>query len=164
MSRRSAEIWLQFRGDAPALGALVLLGALAVVALFAPWVAPYDPDAVDFADRFATPSLAHWLGTDDLGRDLLSRLFYGTRVSLRASFQVVITALTFSIPIGLVAGYLGGRVDDLLMLPAQPVLMILDVARQCTIHKWPLRDDDVRIVAVFKVSCVSHTRVELRIA
>jgi peptide/nickel transport system permease protein len=116
------------------LGALVLLAALGVVALLAPWIAPYDPDAVDFADRFSTPSAAHWLGTDDLGRDLLSRLCFGARVSLRASFQVVLTALSFALPIGLLAGYLGGRIDDLLMrlmdavLSFPPLILAIAVA------------------------------------
>ena len=134
MSRRSAAVWVHFRGDIPALTALILLAALGVVALFAPWVAPYDPIAVDFADRLAEPSAAHWLGTDDLGRDLLSRLCFGTRVSLRASFQVVLTALSLSIPIGLVSGYLGGRVDNLLMrlmdavLSFPPLILAIAVA------------------------------------
>ena len=134
MSERNAGTWAQFRGDTPALGALVALGVLGLVAVLAPWIAPYDPDAVDFTGRLATPSAAHWLGTDDLGRDLLSRLCFGARVSLRASFQVVLTALSLALPIGLLAGYLGGRTDDLLMrlmdavLSFPPLILAIAVA------------------------------------
>ena len=122
MSGAGTGAWARFRGDGPALAALGLIASLGVVALLAPWIAPYDPDAVDFANRFAAPSAAHWLGTDDLGRDLFSRLCFGARVSLRASFQVVLTALSLAIPIGLVAGYAGGRTDDLLMRAMDAVM------------------------------------------
>jgi len=134
VSGSNAGTWVQFRGDTPALAALIALGALGLVAVLAPWIAPYDPDAVDFTGRLATPSTAHWLGTDDLGRDLLSRLCFGARVSLRASFQVVLTALSLALPIGLLAGYLGGRTDDLLMrlmdavLSFPPLILAIAVA------------------------------------
>ncbi len=88
---------------------------LAVVAVFAPLVASYSPTAQDLLHRFVGASAHHWLGTDDLGRDVFSRLVYGTRVSMRVSFEVVGLALVVAIPIGLLAGYRGGQTDNVLM-------------------------------------------------
>ncbi len=132
--RRRRSAWARFRGDRPALVALGFLSFLSLVALFAPWLAPYDPNALDLGNRFVRPSAGHWLGTDDLGRDLFSRLCFGSRVSLRASFQVVGTALLAALPIGLVAGYFRGWIDDLLMrlmdavLSFPPLILALAVA------------------------------------
>ena len=85
-----------------------------VVALFAPEIAPYSPTA-NFPVVNAGPSAAHWLGTDDVGRDILSRLIYGARISLEAAVIVVVLALLVSVPLGLIAGYVGGRTDSVVM-------------------------------------------------
>ena len=90
----------------------VLLVILA--ALFAPEIAPYSPDA-NFPVINGGPSAAHWLGTDDVGRDLLSRVIFGARISLEAAAIVVGLALLVSVPIGLIAGYFSGRTDYALM-------------------------------------------------
>ncbi|WP_254622667.1 ABC transporter permease [Rhodococcus sp. W8901] len=93
-------------------GAFVLL--LVVMAVFAPLLAPYDPYAQDLLARLQPPSSAHWLGTDDYGRDVLSRLIYGARISLQASLQAVALALVLGLPLGVIAGYSGGWVDTVL--------------------------------------------------
>ncbi len=95
-----------------ALGWLVLV---TVAAIFAPWIAPYDPNAQNLANTNAGISTGHWLGTDDLGRDVLSRLIYGARISMEITFETVIIALALALVIGLVAGFRGGRIDYLLM-------------------------------------------------
>src|SRR5207248_904954 len=101
-----------------AMTGLVFIVLLIVVAVFAPLFAPYDPTyqphPLTAAKINASPSGAHLLGTDDVGRDILTRVIYGARVSLRAAFQIVALALVLSVPIGLVSGYFGGRVDSLL--------------------------------------------------
>ena len=84
-------------------------------ALFAPWVAPLDPNAISLADRLQGPSAAHWLGTDHLGRDILSRLIHGTRMSLGSVLMCLLGILCIALPMGGAAGYLGGRVDQALM-------------------------------------------------
>ena len=111
-----------------------LLGAAYLVlliggALAAPAIAPYDPLKQDPGAMLSTPSRAHWLGTDDLGRDVLSRLLYGARLSLGASLMAVAIATLAGLPIGLAAGYLGGAADDALMrvidaLQAFPALIL----------------------------------------
>ena len=102
-------------------GALILLG-LAVLAVFAPWLAPSDPLAVDLPAALLPPSSAHWLGTDQLGRDVASRLIYGTRISLLIGFLAVGVAVVVGTAVGLVAGYCGGWVDSVLMRAVDTML------------------------------------------
>jgi ABC-type dipeptide/oligopeptide/nickel transport system permease subunit len=104
----------RFLHDRVAMCGAVFVVLLVIVALFAPWVAPYSPTAT-FPEINAGPSAAHWLGTDDIGRDLLSRLIFGARISLEAAVIVVVLALIASVPIGLIAGYFAGRTDNILM-------------------------------------------------
>ena len=115
MLRRAARARL-----AP-LGAAVLLVALAV-ALFAPLVAPYDPLKQDLGNTLAPPGRAHLLGTDNVGRDVLSRVIWGTRVSLLAGFVSVAMAALAGGLLGLLAGYAGGRIDGLVMRLMDAVL------------------------------------------
>lgn len=90
-------------------GGIVLVFAL--MAVFAPLVAPYDPNASDWSAIRLGPTLAHPFGTDDLGRDVLSRIIFGARASLAAGFLSVAIALVFGVPFGLIAGYFGGVAD-----------------------------------------------------
>jgi len=93
---------------------LVVLGVLTLAAIFAPWVAPYDPDQVDLGAVYASPSTAHWLGTDALGRDTLSRMIYGARTALLAPLIVVVASTIIGILLGLLAGWRGGWLDSVL--------------------------------------------------
>lgn len=104
----------RFRKNGAALSGLTWLTVIVVCAIFAPLVAPYDP-AVQNAVPFLEPSSVHWLGTDELGRDVFSRMVYATRVALQAAFTIVGLALVVSLVLGLTAGYLGGRFDYLVM-------------------------------------------------
>jgi len=106
---RRVHRWLV--GDWRAALALAYLGLLLLLALSAPLVAPYSPTAQDVNAMLQDPNAAHWLGTDDLGRDTLSRLIYGAPISLFASLMAVSVGLVLGVPIGLCAGYLGGWVD-----------------------------------------------------
>jgi peptide/nickel transport system permease protein len=98
------------RRPAAVCGAAVLLLVL-VLALLAPWVAPYDPLATSWSAVRKAPSAAHWFGTDEVGRDLLSRVIWGARASLSAGLVAVVIAVAIGLPLGMVAGYLGGWVD-----------------------------------------------------
>jgi peptide/nickel transport system permease protein len=95
--------------------ALAVIAAFALIAVFAPWIAPYDPLAQALGSRLEPPSAEHWLGTDQLGRDITSRLVYGARISLVIGVVVVASAGIFGTFLGLVAGYGGGLVDEALM-------------------------------------------------
>ena len=112
--------------------ALAVLALLVVGALAAPLVAPYAFDAVDLANRRGAPSFSHWFGTDELGRDLLTRLLYGARVSLAVGFVSAAMSATIGVAIGATAGYGSRWLDDALMrltdamlsIPRLPLLMI----------------------------------------
>jgi peptide/nickel transport system permease protein len=89
----------------------VLVIVFVVFALFAPWIAPQDPAHIDLPNRLTTPSAAHWCGTDELGRDILSRLIYGSRISMLVGSCVVAVSLALGLIVGSIAGYYGGRID-----------------------------------------------------
>jgi len=96
------------------LCAIVLIG-MAGIALFAPWIAPHDPNLVDLTQKLHGPSSAYPLGTDQLGRCLLSRLIYGARISLGCAVLIFVASLAIGLFVGTLAGYRGGWVDQLLM-------------------------------------------------
>jgi peptide/nickel transport system permease protein len=102
---------IQFRHNPLALAGAVLIVLFTVCALLAPWLAPRDPAYIELPARLAGPSAAHWFGTDELGRDILSRLVYGARISMAVGASVVLVSLTLGLIVGSVAGFYGGRVD-----------------------------------------------------
>ncbi len=104
-------------------GLCIVLGLL-VVAVAAPWLAPYDPMAVSLPDALLPPSASHWLGTDQLGRDVLSRLIYGSRISLSIGFIAVGVAVSVGIVVGASAGFFGGWVDSVLMRLVDTLLSV----------------------------------------
>jgi peptide/nickel transport system permease protein len=107
--------WLRFIArDKKALVGMIALTILTLAAIFAPILTPYDPNAQDFA-MIGAPSWAHPLGTDDLGRDLLSRLIHGGRISLFVGTSTVLMALLAGIVLGVSAGYFGGWLDTIIM-------------------------------------------------
>ena len=103
----------QLRSNPLAAAGLVLVVAFVLCALLAPWLAPRDPAFIELPARLAAPSSAHWLGTDELGRDILSRLLYGARVSLLVGGGVVAASLFLGLIFGSLAGYYGGLLDRL---------------------------------------------------
>jgi len=104
----------------------VLLAVLfAVMAVGAPWLAPANPAAIDLTHRLAAPSAAHWFGTDQLGRDILSRIIYGARLSLTVAVSVVALSLGTGIVLGGIAGFYGGAIDTALNIFAMNAFMAL---------------------------------------
>jgi peptide/nickel transport system permease protein len=90
---------------------VVLVVIFLIFASFAPWIAPHDPYAIDLPARLQPPSAMHTFGTDELGRDILSRVIYGARISMSVGIRVVLVSLTLGIVIGSIAGYYGGPID-----------------------------------------------------
>jgi peptide/nickel transport system permease protein len=97
-----------------AVAGLLVVVCLALVALLAPWLAPHQPGDTDFNALLVHPSSKHLLGTDELGRDELSRLIWGARASMQAGFLATVLAMVVAVPIGMVAGYYRGRVDTVI--------------------------------------------------
>jgi peptide/nickel transport system permease protein len=104
-----------WRTGGPSRFGLIVIGAMLFIAVFAPLLAPYGIDDQDLMNALAGPSLQHWLGTDQLGRDLLSRLIYGTRVPLLVAAVCTMISMLIGVAVGLTAGFLGGWVDSIVM-------------------------------------------------
>src|SRR5438270_13845349 len=90
---------------------VVLVAIFVSCALFAPWIAPQDPASINLPARLDSSSRAHWFGTDELGRDILSRVIYGARISMLVGSSVVLASLALGLIVGSVAGYYGGIID-----------------------------------------------------
>jgi peptide/nickel transport system permease protein len=112
---RRYQGWLAFRRNPLAMAGLSVVVVLLAMAAFAPWLATHDPGAQSLGNRLAPPSAQHWLGTDELGRDLWSRVVYGSRITLGMVVAVVILVAPVGLLVGAAAGYAGGIVDRLLM-------------------------------------------------
>ncbi len=123
----------QFRRNQKAMIGLVIIIVLVLTALFAPVMAPHDPEATSIPDRELAPSTEHPMGTDDLGRDILSRVMYGTQISLYVGFTSISAAMLMGSTIGVVAGYYQGMIDEGLMramdamMSFPPILLALTI-------------------------------------
>lgn len=115
-NRTNVNRWFERLTGSPAaiVGASILI-ALTLIAIFAPWIAPYDPDAVQLVERLKAPSSAHWFGTDQLGRDVMSRVIYGGRYSLMVGLVATVVSMCIGSILGLIAGFYGGIVDAIIM-------------------------------------------------
>ena len=108
--------WLRFRRNPLGMIGLAITLALILIAIFAPVLAPYDPISQNLAERLQPPgTLGHWMGTDDFGRDIWTRILYGSRITLYIVLLVILTAPVVGLIIGTVAGYFGGWTDQILM-------------------------------------------------
>jgi peptide/nickel transport system permease protein len=130
------RIWASFRRKPMALVGMGMLLVVMVLAIFSPWIAPYDPNEhidVTPADILAPPDGQHWLGRDDAGKDVLSLLIYGARVSLIVGFVSSFFSMFIGTTVGLVAGYYGGRISNILMrftdflmvIPDLPLMLVI---------------------------------------
>lgn len=113
-SRLLATLAAVFRHRLGMIGGALLI-ILALCALLAPVIAPYKPFAIDYVSFLKPPSTSHWFGTDELGRDIMTRMMYGSRASLQVMALSIVGALLIGSSVGLVAGYLGGWVDEVVM-------------------------------------------------
>ncbi|WP_404933912.1 ABC transporter permease [Nitratireductor sp. ac15] len=112
---RAWRVWTALlRNPLAVVGALIVL-VLVVMAVFAPLIAPYSPVGQDLANRLMPPSAEHWMGTDELGRDIYSRVVYGARITLLIVTMVAVIAAPIGLVVGAVSGYFGGWVDRVLM-------------------------------------------------
>ncbi|MGJ3264437.1 MAG: ABC transporter permease [Salinarimonas sp.] len=114
MESPGRRAWRRLRRRPAAMASLALVALIVAAAVLAPWIAPYDPTAQSWSAVRQAPSAAHWLGTDEVGRDVLSRVIWGARASLAAGVISVLIAMAAGIPLGLLAGYVGGWTDAVL--------------------------------------------------
>ncbi|RMF87540.1 MAG: ABC transporter permease, partial [Nitrospinota bacterium] len=118
------KFWPRFCRNRLAVISLLFLVLIHLVAFLAPFIAPYSPEKINLLQRFAPMSAEHLLGTDENGRDVLSRLIYGGRISLGVGFVSVLMSVTLGTILGGIAGYFGGAIDSLLMRLADGMLSI----------------------------------------
>jgi peptide/nickel transport system permease protein len=110
-----------------AVAGLTIVSMLVLMAVFADFLAPHDPTRPDFAAILQPPSATYWLGTDEIGRDVLSRLIYGARASLQAGLIAVLLAAGIGVPIGLLSGYFRGFLDDFVIMRITDAMMAFPV-------------------------------------
>ncbi|HEX4244854.1 MAG TPA: ABC transporter permease subunit, partial [Acidimicrobiales bacterium] len=164
LPQRRPGFWARFLRQRWALVGLTILVLIILAAIFAPLVAPYPPNAPDINAINAGPSASHWLGTDDLGRDILSRLIWGARISLRAAFEIVALAAVVAVPLGLIAGFFRGAVDAVIMrimdalFSFPPLILALTVA---ALLGADINDASIAIAIVFVPSFVRLLRGEV---
>lgn len=135
-----SQIWRRFRRNPLALFGIIVLSALSLASIFAPWLAPFDPNAVDPYVALQPPNGVHWLGTDDLGRDVLSRLLFAGRVSLLVGLAAASIAVVIGTLLGAAAGYYGRFIDQaisrfidiVLSLPVVPLALVLSAFTEVT--------------------------------
>ena len=140
---RDARLRLQ-KNHLAVVGAVALVIVILAVSL-APWIAPYEYDAQDLNLGATAPSAAHWFGTDIFGRDLLTQILYGGRISLAVGFIATAVALIIGVSWGSVAGYCGGRIDAVMMrfvdvlyaLPFMIFIILCSIERACVLPQSP---------------------------
>jgi peptide/nickel transport system permease protein len=127
--RHMRRLWRRFSRNKGALFGLFILFLIVLASMFAEVISPYDPVEQDLMALMQPPSAQHWLGTDSLGRDILSRMIYGSRIALMVGILAVLLAMAVGVTLGLIAGYYGGLVDSVIMrimdgLFAFPILIL----------------------------------------
>ncbi|GGK37198.1 oligopeptide transport system permease protein AppC [Deinococcus malanensis] len=138
----------RLRRHKAAMVSLVVIVLLVIMAVFAPWIAPYDPNKQDMLGFYSPPSAKHLLGQDELGRDLLSRIVYGSRVSLIVGFIVALFSIALGTLMGLLAGFLSGRVDTVISRFIEIMLSIPELPMLLTISGLLLASDAPAITAL----------------
>jgi peptide/nickel transport system permease protein len=133
--------WTMFRQHKPAMISLVVLIIMIFMVVFAPQIAPYEFDQVDFKNTKSPPTRTHIMGTDDLGRDMFTRIFYGGRISMMIGFSVAVVGTLLGATIGSIAGFYGKTADNLLMrftdiaysIPSLPLMIVLSAYTKSSI-------------------------------
>jgi hypothetical protein len=121
------RMWLAFFRNRTAIAGGVIAALIFLTAIFAPWIAPYDPLDQDPIFRLEPGNEEHWLGTDDFGRDVLSRLIWGSRISLVIGFASVLIGMIAGTALGMIAGYYRGRVETMIMRSIDVVMSFPDL-------------------------------------
>lgn len=139
-----SDAWRRLRRNKLAVAGLVIIAALVVVAVFGPWLSPYDFLSQNLDLRNQPPSAAHWLGTDDLGRDVMSRLIYGARTAFMVAVGVTIIAVLIGVVLGAIAGFYGGWFDRFVMwftditmsVPQLLLVVVINASLKQPISQW----------------------------
>lgn len=154
-----ASGWRRLKRNTAAMIGLVVVIILILTAIFANFLAPYDPTVQNYSESFKGISASHWMGTDQLGRDLFSRMIHGARVSMSVGVIVQLIVLFIGVPMGLVAGYYGGKVDNLLMRFTDIMYAFPDLLFIIIITTWLGRGIDKIFIAIGIVAWTDMARL-----
>ena len=153
------EMWRSLVANRAAFVSLILIALLVLVAVFGPYLVPYNPVETDMPNALQRPSAEHWFGTDQLGMDIFSRVIVGTRVSLTVGLLAVSIAMTVGVILGSIAGYIGGRVDTVIMRVMDMMLAIPSILLAITLMAALGKGIDKAVIAIGLVSIPEYARI-----
>ncbi|MDF2595944.1 MAG: transporter permease [Clostridia bacterium] len=153
------QMWYALIENKAAVAGMIIILFLIFLAVFAKFIAPYDPNYADLSINKQPPSMAHWFGTDEQGRDILSRVIDGTKVSLSVGVVAVIFALTIGTVLGAVAGYKGGKTDMIIMRFMDIMMSIPDILLAITFMAALGRGIDKAVIAIGLVTVPEYARI-----
>lgn len=153
------EMWDSLRENKAAILGLGIITFLVLVAAFGPLIMPYDPNGQNMAQSFAWPNAKHWFGTDQLGRDIFSRIIAGTTISLTVGLSAVAISLTIGVVLGSVAGYAGGKTDTVIMRIMDMMLAIPSILLAIAFMAALGKGIDKAVIAIGLVSIPEYARI-----
>lgn len=169
LSTRITHAALQFIRQQPfgTLGALIIL-TIGFSGLFAGWVAPYDPLEINYFDTFAAPSRAHWAGTDEFGRDILSRMIYGARTAMIIALSASLLGCVSGSILGMASAYFGGRIDFIIqrimdILLSFPII-VLALVVVAVLGRYPVAGVDLNLVVAIAIPMIPKSARVIRSA
>lgn len=153
------EMWEALRENTAAVAGLFIIVFLFLIAIFGPVIAPYDPNLSDMTKSFIAPNAQHWFGTDQLGRDILSRIIAGARISLTVGISAVAIALTIGVVLGSISGYFGGKLDAVIMRFMDMMLAIPSILLAIAFMAALGKGIDKAVIAIGLVSIPEYARI-----
>lgn len=152
-------MWESLSADKAALAGLIVIVFLALVAIFGQWLMPYDPNLQNMTQTFIPPCAEHWFGTDQLGRDIFSRIISGTKISLTVGITAVAISLTIGVILGSIAGYYGGAADTVVMRLMDMMLAIPSILLAIAFMAALGKGLDKAVIAIGLVSIPEYARI-----
>lgn len=153
------EMWDSLKDSKSAMVGLIIVLFLAFIAIFGRLFMPYDPNYSDLSQTFQQPNASHWFGTDNLGRDIFSRILYGARTSLTVGISAVAISLSIGIVLGAIAGYSGGKVDTIIMRIMDMMLAIPSILLAIAFMAALGKGLDKAVIAIGIVSIPEYARI-----
>ncbi|SDN50306.1 ABC transporter permease [Acetanaerobacterium elongatum] len=153
------EMWFSLIANKGAVAGLVIILLLTLVAVFGRFIMPYDPNYSDMTISFQSPSAAHWFGTDQLGRDIFSRIIDGTHISLTVGISAVALSLTIGTILGAIAGYRGGKIDTVIMRIMDMMLAIPSILLAIAFMAALGKGIDKAVIAIGLVCIPEYARI-----
>ncbi|MHB8062233.1 MAG: nickel transporter permease [Ruminiclostridium sp.] len=153
------EMWEALRENTAAVVGLCIIVFLLLVAILGSVIMPYDPNLSDMTKSFLQPNAQHWFGTDQLGRDIFSRIIAGTRISLTVGLSAVAIALTIGVVLGSIAGYFGGKLDTIIMRIMDMMLSIPSILLAIAFMAALGKGIDKAVIAIGLVSIPEYARI-----